>query len=84
MIALETILLVWLVAGTALHIYTLKVGRENGLDEEDTLDGVCQKHGLPLIIGKVTSYIITLFIGLPFFIYKCIAYMLSGRSGLDE
>lgn len=81
MVLLEVILVLWLVLGTALHIYTLKVANENKSLDEPSVDEACKEHGIPMVVGWITSYIITLVIGIPFVAYKFFKYMINDARG---
>lgn len=66
MIALiEVLLVIWFLGGTAFYIWTYN-------DSKDGLSHACRKYNLPTFIGDVVSYITTLFVGFPYFIYKVI------------
>lgn len=72
MVVVEIVLILWLVLGTALHIYTITVANQSKSLEEPGIDEACEKHGIPKIVGWITSYIVTLVIGIPFIVYKMI------------
>lgn len=69
---LKILLLIWLIGGTVLYLQTLPS------EDADGIDRACDAHNIPHIFGQLTSYVITVTIGFPFFIYKVIKNTIGG------
>lgn len=77
MVVFKLILLVWLICGTALHIYTLHISEKEGDGYEEQIDNICRAHGVPLIIGAISSYVFTVIVGVPFIAYKFVKHLVG-------
>ena len=82
---LRLIICIWLLGGTILYISSMADDLDHG---QNRIYRACKQRNIPYIVGELVSFIVTVIIGFPFFVYKMgslfIGGVINGRSDITN